>query len=165
MADPTEAERAALAAINKASDPKVLRNLIANARRLGSERVMKAAFSRLCEVQPTALPGSLEHDVWQSIFALEEMISGERGKTVRLSRTRQKISRDGERRTVSDLALKATPSDGFYDLVQRGYPELTFEAVVLRHPQEFDDQTIAAARLRLSDAGLNPDIVSPAHGA
>ncbi|WAP70804.1 hypothetical protein [Jiella pelagia] len=165
MADPSQAERNALAAIVKTTDPDVLRNLIKNARRLGSETVMKAAFSRLCEVQPGASPGSLEHDVWQSIFALEEMLRDERGKTVRLNRTRQKIGRDGERKTVSDLTLKSTPSEGFHDLVQRGYPELTFEAVVLRHPQDFDDQTTAAARVRLIDAGLDPEAVSPADGA
>ncbi|MBS0123497.1 hypothetical protein [Thetidibacter halocola] len=156
MSTLSQAERRALDTIPTTSNPDKLRNLIANARRIGTQTVERAAFARLCEIQPSAEPGTVEHDVWQSIHALEEMLKDERGKTVRLSRTRQKIERDGEAKTAADLTLKPEVSAGFRDLIDRGHPELTFEAVVLRHPEVFDEQTRNAASARLNAAGIIP---------
>lgn len=157
MTDLSSVERAAIARIDTQDDPDKLRVQIDNARRNKSSAVERAAFLRLCLIQPEANPGTVEHDVWQSIHALEEMLRNERGKTVRLSRTRQKIGRDGEAKTVSDLTMKPEPSQGFTDLIQLGHPELTFEAVVLRHPKTFSFDIQSAARVRLQKAGLNPN--------
>ena len=154
MADLTKQETAALSAIETLEDPVKLRALMGNARRLGSATVERAAFTRLCAVQPSAEPGSIAFAVWQSIHALEEMLLEERGRTTRLTRTRQKITRDGEEKTVADLTLKAEPSAGFTDLIARGHPELTFEAVVLAHPETFEAPVIDAARTRLTEAGV-----------
>ncbi len=155
MADQTSLERRALTVIETLDDPAQLRGLIANAKRQKSVAVERAAFARLCLVQPEAIPGTVEHDVWQSIHALEQMKREEKGKTIRLTRTRQKIARDGEAKTAADLTLKSKPSDGFFDLIELGYPELTFEAVVLRHPDTFDAKVQNAARTRLEGAGID----------
>ncbi|RMD91429.1 MAG: hypothetical protein D6811_08945 [Alphaproteobacteria bacterium] len=153
MKELTAQERAALARIGTLDDPERLRNMIANARRMGSSAVEKAAFERLCELLPEVAPGTVEHDVWKAIHALEEILKEERGKTVRLSRTRQKIQRDGEIKTVADLTLKPEPSQGFLDLAERDLLDLSFEAVVLHHPEAFDEEVVAAARARLAAAG------------
>lgn len=156
MADLTTHERAALGQIAVMTDPQKLRVLIRNARRIKSHTVEAAAFDRLCFVQPEATPGTVEHDVWQSIFALEQMLLEERGKTIRLSRTRQKIARHGEAKTAADLTLKPEASSGFYDLIERNRAELAFEAVVLKHPKTFDGDVTNAAKVRLLQAGIDP---------
>lgn len=145
----------ALQLVATCSEPKKLRHLIENARRQGEADVERAAMLRLYSILPEEKPGTLEHDVWQSIFALEGALSLERGKTTLLGRTRQKISRDGEAQTVVDLVL-GKPSGGFQMLIDRSMPQLTFEAVALRHPDRFDDDVRTAARERLRAAGTEP---------
>jgi len=141
--------RRALERIAQCNDPADLRRLAENAKRLGNTEVRDAALRKLYAISPEGEPGTLEHDVWQSIYALEGALKDERGKTVLLSRTRQKIARDGEVRAVADLVCSKTASDGYKMLIDRGWPELTFEAVALRHPDCFDRAVLSAAKARL----------------
>lgn len=144
----------ALAYIAGCDDPEKLKQMIINAAVRDAPEVKRAAELKLYEVLPRAKPGTLEHSVWTSIYALEGALKEERGKTVLLARTRQKIARDGEHQTVTDLVL-GKPSDGFAMLLQRDMPQLTFEAVALRFPDEFDKEVIEAAETRLREAGLD----------
>ena len=138
----------ALATIDSCDDAEKLQQIMENARRQGVAEVWEAAFRRLCAIKPSAQPGTLEHAVWQSIYALEEVLKDERKKTTLLARTRQKISRDGEQKTVRDLVLKGA-SAGFAMLIERGMSDLTFEALALEFPERFDANVLQAARTRL----------------
>lgn len=146
----SDATQRALDFVAKCTDPKQLRQIARNAHEKGEETVRRAAQLRLYEVLPSEEPGTLEYDVWQSIHALEGELTHERGKTTRLTRTRQKIGRDGEEGTVAALVLGKV-SDGFRMLVERDMPQLTFEAVALRHVGRFDDRVIQAAKQRLAE--------------
>jgi hypothetical protein len=139
--------------IENSTDPKGLRQVAQNARKKGQLTVARAAELRLYEILPSEKPGSFEHDVWRSIHALEGTLTNERGKTTRLGRTRQKIARVGELATVKDLIVGTKkPSEGFTMLIERQMPELTFEAVALRHPDKFDEDVLDAACERLETA-------------
>ena len=74
---------------------------------------------------------------------------------MRLSRTRQKIRRDGEVKTVMDLTLKETPADGFRMLKDRGILELSFEALVVARAGHFPGNVVDAARSRLESQGMD----------
>lgn len=141
------------------SDVAKLRNWMANATRMGAEEVADTARRRLIEVQAAANHEDVDDpmilDFWKSITALEQALSEERGKTVRLSRTRQKIARVGVQKTLADLAVQETPSDGFFLLRDRGMLDLSAEAVVLRFADLFDASVIQAAKARLDDANLS----------
>lgn len=152
MARPmTDADRvAALGRIAKSKNPEELKRMIVNAAAVGEDVVMKAAQRRFYAVSPSQEPGTLEHAVWQSVHALESALSDESGITKRLSRTRQKISRDGEQKTVSDLIL-GKPSAGFAMLVERDMVEFTFEAVALRFPDLFNSDVLERARARIAE--------------
>ncbi len=147
----------AIAIIESSTDPAQLRRFIENARRMKALDVRDAAFRRLVEILPEEEPGSVEHDFWRSIHALEQVLLEERGKTVRLSRTRQKIARVGVMQTLRDFAAKKSPSQGFEMLLERGMPELTGEAIVLRHTDLFDPEVVTAARTRLVAVGVDVD--------
>lgn len=140
--------RAAFDYIAGCDDPAKLRRLETNAAAAGEAEVCTAARRKRYAVSPAEEPGTLEHEVWQSIYALEDVRSDEEGRTIRLSRTRQKIGRDGEQKTVSDLVL-GKPAPGFSMLVAREMTDLTFEALALRFPDRFGAEVLAAARQRL----------------
>lgn len=145
----------ALLIIEKCADAKKLRQIAANARERGQISVARAADLRLYEVLPSEKPGTLEHDVWKSIHALEDTLTKERGTTTRLGRTRPKIARVGELETIKDLIMRKEPSEGFFMLLERQMPELTFEAVALRHPNQFEAAVVEAAQERLRAAGIS----------
>ena len=138
--------------ISRKTDPDELRLLMARAKEKGIKEVHEAAFRRLVEVLPAAAPGTIEHDFWKSITAFEEILTAERGRTTRLGRTRQKVQRVGVAQTLSDWATGGA-SQGFDMLIDLGLPELTGEAVVLRHSDQFEQPVVAAARERLHGAG------------
>ncbi|MBA3811168.1 MAG: hypothetical protein H0X27_05900 [Caulobacteraceae bacterium] len=138
-----------LAYIAACRDKDELSNLMANARRQGARTVEDAAFRRLVAVVPDAEPGSLEHDFWTVIQAFELVLSQERRKTVRLSRTRQKVKRVGVAQTLADFAT-GKPTEGFAMLKARGMLELSGEAVILKHPAQFAPAIVNAARVRLA---------------
>ncbi|MDW9794000.1 hypothetical protein GOB13_24820 [Sinorhizobium meliloti] len=140
----------AMKMIESCSDPKRLRQIAANAREKGELAVARAADLRLYEILPSEKPGTFEHDVWRSIHALEGTLTNERRKTTRLGRTRQKIARAGELETVKDLIVGSKkPSEGFVMLIERHMPDLTFEAVALRHSERFEETVLDAAAARL----------------
>jgi hypothetical protein len=61
----------------------------------------------------------------------------------------------GEVQTLKDWALSHKETDGFRMLLGRQMPELTGESIVLRHTEYFEHQVVAAARQRLSRAGVD----------
>jgi hypothetical protein len=136
-------------------DAEKLRQWIANARKESRKDVEDAAFRRLIAILPKEEPGSVEHDFWRTVHAFEHVLSEERGKTIRLARTRQKVARVGELETLKDWAVGTKNTDGFDKLIERDMPELTGEAIVLRHADRFDAAVVGAARKRLEEAGVD----------
>jgi len=141
--------------IAKCEDPAQLRTMIANAKARGEDDLALAAFRRLVLVSPSEAPGTVEHDMWQTIFAFEHLLKEERGKTTLLARTRQKIARVGVIETLNDWAAAKQETEGFRMLLERGLPELTGEAIVLRHAQLFSRGAVDAARARLVAASVS----------
>jgi len=141
--------------VSRCQDPENLRSIIKNARERGATELANAAFRKLISILPQERPGTVEHDFWQTIHAFEHALTEERGKTTRLARTRQKVARVGVLKTLEDWALSSKETDGFTMLLERGMPELTGEAIVLRHGRQFGTQVVVAARQRLEAAGVD----------
>ena len=86
----------------------------------------------------------------------EELRTAENGRTTRLSRTRQKHKRDGAKKCIADLATSSGFTEGFRILTDGGHPELTFEAILLRHSEQFTPDETETVQEKLRAAGLNP---------
>lgn len=86
--------------------------------------------------------------------ALEEALTQEAGKTKRLNRTRQKLNRAGIHKTLSDLALKPTPSVGFKKLVEFGMADMSAESLILKYRDQFEPSVVEAATKRLLEYGI-----------
>ena len=151
---PTKQEAAALRQIPQMTDPKALRTLMSNANAKGSAAVYNAAFRRLAELVPGEAPGTLEHDFWQTTLAYEQLLTEMNGKTTRANYLRRKVARVGVLQTMEDLALAKGQSDGFALLVERGLPELTAEAIVLKHSENFSEAAVNASRKRLEKVAV-----------
>ena len=152
-----------LAFIAQCDDSEKLRSITRHARDQGQAALADTAFRKLISLVPAERPGTVEHDFWQTIHAFEYVLTEEREKTTRLTRTRQKVARVGVVQTLKDWALSDKETDGFRMLLERGMPELTGEAIVLRHPDKFEPHIIDAASWRLSNAGVDVGALPRAH--
>ena len=144
-----------LSYVTTCDDKAKLKQLIVNAKAKGDKEVEAAAFRRYIAVAPAEKPGTLEYDFWQTIHAFELVLTEERGKTTRLSRTRQKVARSGVVATLEAWA-QGKETEGFKMLMERGMPELAGEAIILRHPSCFSAETQAAAKEQLVKANVDP---------
>lgn len=149
-----------IAFIAQCIDIEQLKSIIKNAKAHHETAVVDAAFRKLISLVPAEQPGTVEHDFWQTVNAFEFSLTDERGKTTKLSRTRQKVARVGVKKTLIDWALGGSETDGFKMLLERGMPELTGEAIVLRHANQFETSVVTAARQRLLDAGANVNAIA-----
>lgn len=77
------------------------------------------------------------------------MTAYERVTKVPATRTRAMIARNGYVGTLSKLMLSPDVQKGFEALVAAGQADLTFEAIVVRHPQFFSKDAAACAKWRL----------------
>ncbi|KQW81822.1 hypothetical protein [Brevundimonas sp. Root1279] len=146
-------EETALAYVNGTDDKKGLERLIQNAKRLGYPKVEEAAFRRLISLHPECEPGSIDHDFWSMVQAFEYVLTEERGKTTRLGRTRPKALKDGVVATLAGWATSNQVTEGFQMLQDREMLDLSGEAIVIRHPDEFAPEVVEAAKRRLESVG------------
>ena len=137
-------------------DTDKLRNWMTNAKRLGRDDVYRAALRQLCRVEGRNIEDPLESDFAVVMRALEEALTQESGKTKRLSRTRQKLSRVGVRQTLADLALKPEPSLGFVKLIEFNMADMSAEALILKYRNEFEPHVVDAATKRLKEHEIEP---------
>jgi len=138
------------------TDPKLIRNLLNNAERLGHPDLVLKCQVRLAKLEGAKYATALEREFWAAVVAAEELATQKNGRTTRLARTRQKVGRVGIKKCLEDWAFQKGKTQGFEILVDGGHPELTGEAIVVRHAAEFSKAVVDAARQTLIDHGIDP---------
>ena len=93
----------------------------------------------------------MEKEALQAVYAYEEILTQKNGKHTRASRAWQMINRHGILRAIQQAVDRDSDATGYLTLVERDMTGLAFEAVVLRHPDNFSSETVERARQRLQD--------------
>lgn len=141
--------------VNNYTKPSQLRNLMANAKRLGREEVWREAFQRLCEIEGGDQKDPLQRDFHMTLAAYEELLSIKNGRTTSASRTRQKLKNKGLIECLEDWAVSSAPTEGFELLVKNDLAHLTGEYLVLKYPDRFSEKAVTKATQRLSKYGIS----------
>jgi len=141
-------------AIAEYSDPAELRQVMANAKRLGNEGIYWEAFSRLCRISGRDEPDPLVRDFCSTLAAYEELLSLKNGRKTLANRTRQKLARKGVVKCLEDWAFQPT-SDGLELLVSKNLYHLTEEYLVLKYPERFSPGAVKAAHAKLKALGYS----------
>jgi hypothetical protein len=92
-----------------------------------------------------------EREAFEAVYAYEAVLAEQQGKKVRASRTRQMITRHGIIEAVERAVRRNDDPSGYKTLASIGMADLSFEAVVLRHPTVFSSNAVAHSRRRLAE--------------
>ena len=143
------------------TDPEKLRKLMANAVRLGYDDLAFGCQLRIAELAGNAHKDAVERAFWTSLTAAEEFRTADNGRSTRLLKVRAKHKRVGAQKVLSDLMMEEGLSDGFDKFIAHGRSDLTGEAIVLQHEDEFSVDVVNAARKKLLDKGVTiADVMS-----
>jgi len=94
-----------------------------------------------------------EREALEAVYAYERVLSQKRGKKIRASRTWQMIERHGLVGAVERAVSRRDDPSGYLALAEMGMQDLSFEAVVVRHPEVFSKEAISRSTDRLRKWG------------
>lgn len=133
------------------TDPEKLRKLMANAVRLGYGDLAFGCQMRIAELAGAAHKDAVERAFFTGLVAAEEFRTADNGRSTKLIKVRSKHKRVGAIKVLSDQMMEPELSDGFAKLVEHKRSDLTAEAIVMAHEDEFSVDVVNAARKKLMD--------------
>lgn len=139
--------------ISDYNDPRELRSLMANAKRLKRDDVWREAFERLCSLSGLDQADPLHRDFHATLAAYEELLTEKNGRTTHAAYTRRKLKNKGVVQCLEDWAVDTKTTDGFNLLTKMGMVELTGEYLVTKYPDRFSQAAVDAATARLASIG------------
>ena len=137
------------------TDPEKLRKLMANAVRLGYADLAFGCQMRIAELAGAAHADPVERAFFTGLVAAEEFRTADNGRSTKLINLRARHKKFGAVRVLSDLMMTPDLSDGFAKLVEHKRSDLTAEAIVLNHEDQFSVDVVNAARKKLIDQNVS----------
>ena len=139
--------------IARLDTPEACQRFAKNAEARGHPGLAREARRRATEIRAGQHGAELEveKEALQAVYAYEEILTQKNGKRTRASRTWQMINRHGILRAIERTVDRESDAAGYLTLVEMDMTDLAFEAVVLRHPDNFSSETVERARQRLQD--------------
>lgn len=129
-----------------------LRTLMVNAKRLGRDDIWRDAFRRLCALEGADQTDPLHRDFYEMLAAYEHLLSEKNARATRATPTRLKAKNKGVILVLEEWVTSKTATDSYELLTAKGLSELTGENLVLKYPEQFSAEAIAAAKARLAPA-------------
>lgn len=147
--------------IARLTTPKAARTFAKNAAERGRPDLETEALehARTLQAIQDGHTSPAQRAIATALYAYEEAQSQLKGRTFRANRTRQMIANRGALAAAERMVLNRRPSQGYEVLEEAGLQELSFEAIIVRFPNEFSSQAVRAAQARLD--GLPPPPGSP----
>ena len=91
----------------------------------------------------------LEREALEVIYAYEAVLAERNKRKTAATRTWQMIERHGIRDAIERAVSRETDPLGFLALREMGMEDLTFEELVLRHPEQFSEAAVHRSKTRL----------------
>jgi hypothetical protein len=141
--------------IPKFQTPESYEQFAINVQERSPERARKAiAMAIDLRAEQYGAESQVERESLQAIFAYERMLFIKHGKRQRASYTWRAVQEHGILGAVERAVKKE--SAGYRLLVENGLEEKAFEAVILRHPSSFSEESVKIARERLERLKQEP---------
>lgn len=146
--------------IARLTNPKDARTFAKNARERGFLDLETEALehARTLQGRDAGYTTPAELAIASALYAYEEEQTRLKGRTFRANRTRQMLTNRGALGAAERMVLTRQPSKGFEVLEEAGLQDLSFEAIIIRYPDEFSEQAVQAARARLDGTPFVPSI-------
>jgi len=93
----------------------------------------------------------VELELLKALYAYEEALSEKNKRKTRASRTWQMIKCHGIISAAERAVDRKIEAAGYKVLVKMGMHDLTFEAVIVRYPDAFDQKVVSRAKSRLKE--------------
>ncbi len=93
----------------------------------------------------------VELELLKALYAYEEVLSEKNKRRTSASRTWQMIKRHGIIAAAERAVNRKIEPAGYKLLVAMGLHDLTFEAVIVRHPEKFSQEVVSRAKERLDE--------------
>jgi hypothetical protein len=90
----------------------------------------------------------VEFELLKALYAYEEVLTEKNKKTTHAARTWQMIKRHGIIVAAERAVDRTIEPNGYKVLVEMGMHDLTFEAVIVRYPDEFNKEVVMRAQER-----------------
>jgi hypothetical protein len=137
--------------VTRLKTPEDCEQFANNVEARGKPDLARAARRRAVELRALALkPNSaVERELLEAVYAYERVQSQIRKRKFRATRTWQAIQRSGIIQGVERIVGRPIDAEGIIVLVELGMEDLSFEAVILRHPESFSPHVVERSRERL----------------
>lgn len=116
-----------------------------------------AARRKAIEIKASTHNATTEAEAhsYQAVYALERVMTLERGRKTRATRQWQMVTKLGIIAALETIVKSSTDRAGYDALVKMGMQDMSFEAVVLRHPDVFSADAVERSKRSL-DALMAP---------
>ncbi len=134
-----------------------LQGILRNAVRLGKDELAWGCRERIAELEGLRYTDKLDREFWRAVSIARQLRSIETGKNMPLSRTIQKYKKDGAKETIRSVAVRTKFADGFGILERGEHLYLSFEAVVIRNADCFDESDVEQVKEKMCNKGYPDD--------
>jgi len=138
--------------VAKLKTPEECEQFAKNAIRLGRKDLADDARRWAVALRAAAYgaKSEAERQCLEAIYAYEEVLTAKNGRRTRANRTWQMIARHGILGAVERAVNRDAETVGYTALRDMGLQDYAFEAVVLRHPSLFSEQTVQRSKARIA---------------